>query len=80
MVILQRPGSLPVGGLGHVGIELHGELRRGVAGTALHHPGMDSGIDHGRDRDVTETVECERRSQTGLLDGRSEDSLGESAS
>jgi hypothetical protein len=46
-VITVEPfGRLAVGGLRHVSIELHSQLRRSVPGAALHYPRMDPQLDH----------------------------------
>jgi hypothetical protein len=67
----------PVSSVRDMGVELHGELGRGVPGPTLHHPWVDAGVDHRRDRHMPERMERQARVEAGTLDGGGEDAFPE---
>jgi hypothetical protein len=66
-----------IGIVGDVRVQLHGDPRRSVTGSTLHHSRVDVLGHQGADGDVPQAVERQGWVEPGALDGRPERPLRE---
>lgn len=76
---MEASRDIAIGSIRNVGVELHRQAGGGVAEPVLDDSRMLAGLDHQRRGDVAETVEGERRVETGALNGRREGPRREAA-
>lgn len=58
--VLERVGRVTIGSLGHMRVQLESELRRGVAGAALHDARVDVLVNEHAHGDVAQAMKRDR--------------------